>query len=78
MYKAKFLANSEADGANGILKNEAIAVPLKYLSNFWRTLEMPLIICKVELKLKLTKLSAAGADNVMIEILTMLLLLWKT
>ena len=34
MYKAKFLANSEADGANGILKNEAIAVPLKYLSNF--------------------------------------------
>ena len=24
-------------------------VPLKYLSNFWRTLEMPLINCKVEL-----------------------------
>ena len=24
-------------------------VPLKYLSNFWRTLEMPLIICEVEL-----------------------------
>ena len=24
-------------------------VPLKYLSNFWRTLEMPLINCGVEL-----------------------------
>ena len=24
-------------------------VPLKYLSNFWRTLEMPLINCKVNL-----------------------------
>ena len=26
-------------------------VPLKYLSNFWRSLEMPLINCKVELSL---------------------------
>ena len=24
-------------------------VPLEYLSNFWRTLEMPLINCEVEL-----------------------------
>ena len=24
-------------------------VPLKYLSNFWRTIEMPLIICEVNL-----------------------------
>ena len=24
-------------------------VPLKYLSNFWRTLEMPLINCEIEL-----------------------------
>ena len=24
-------------------------VPLKYLSNVWRTFEMPLIICEVEL-----------------------------
>ena len=28
-----------------------IAVPLKYLINFWRSLEMPLINCKVELSL---------------------------
>ena len=26
-------------------------VPLKYLSNFWRTLEMPLINCEVNLNL---------------------------
>ena len=26
-------------------------VPLKYLSNFWRTLEMPLINCEVNLTL---------------------------
>ena len=29
-----------------------MAVPLKSLSNFWRSLEMPLIFCKVELSLK--------------------------
>ena len=41
-------------------------MPLKYLSNFRRSLELPFNNCKVELKLKLTKfcvLSAAGADN---------------
>ena len=27
-------------------------MPLKYLSNFWRSLEMPLIICIVEISLK--------------------------
>ena len=31
-------------GSNGI-KNVKTRVPLKYLSNFWRTLEMPLINC---------------------------------
>ena len=63
-YKAKLLENTEADWANEILKNATIAVPLKYLSNFWWSLEMPLINCKVEFKLtKYCVLSAAGADN---------------
>ena len=64
--KAKLLGNTEADGANGILKNATIAVPLKYWSNFWRSLEISLINYKAELKLKWTKycvLSAAGTDN---------------
>ena len=30
-------------------KNVEIIVPLKYLSNFWRTLEMPLINCEINL-----------------------------
>ena len=46
-YKAKLLENTVAQSApnpaNRILKNAAIAVPLKYLSNFWRSLEMPVI-----------------------------------
>ena len=44
-----------------------IAMPLKYLRSFWRSLDIPLINCKVELKLQWTKffvLSEAGADNV--------------
>ena len=42
-YKSSFITNR-----NGV----KIVVPLKYLSNFWRSLEMPLINCKVELSLK--------------------------
>ena len=33
----------------GRINNIEIMAPLKYLSNFWRTLEMPLINCEVEL-----------------------------
>ena len=33
---------------NGII-NVEIMVPWKYLSNFWRTLEMPLVNCEIEL-----------------------------
>ena len=69
-YKAKLLGNTVAQPipyqANGILKNVTIAVPLIYLNNFWRSLEMPLINCKVELKLEWTKhyvLAAAGNDK---------------
>ena len=36
---------------DGNTKNVEIIVPLKYLSNFWRTLEMPLINCEVNLEL---------------------------
>ena len=36
---------------NGRIDNLEIMVPLKYLSNFWRTLEMSLIKCEVNLNL---------------------------
>ena len=38
------------EGANGILRYKTIAILLKYLSNFWISLEMLVINCKVELK----------------------------
>ena len=34
---------------NGRIDNIEVMVPLKYLSNFWRTLEMPLINCEVNI-----------------------------
>ena len=46
-------------------------MPLKYLSNFRISLEMLLINCKVEVKLKWTEycvLSAAGNDNTNVNI----------
>ena len=48
-YKANLIGNTENNGTKNGVK---IAVPLKYLSNFWRSLEMPLINCKIELLLK--------------------------
>ena len=33
----------------GITKDVKIAVPLKYFSNFWGTLEMTLIYCEINL-----------------------------
>ena len=48
-YKANIIGNTENNGRKNGVK---IAVPLKYLSNFWRSLEMPLINCKVEISLK--------------------------
>lgn len=37
--------------ASGNAKNVQIIVPLRYLSNFWRNLEKPLINCQINLKL---------------------------
>ena len=39
------------NNTNSSVKNTKIVVPLKYLSNFWRSLEMPLINCKIHLEL---------------------------
>ena len=47
-YKASIIGNTENNGTKNGVK---IAVPLKYLSNFWRALEMPLINCKLDFSL---------------------------
>ena len=46
--KIKITGKTPDDGNE---KDVEIMVPLKYLSNFWRTLEMPLINCEVSLVL---------------------------
>ena len=50
-YKAKLTWETVGDGVNEILRNTAIAVPLKYLSNFGRPLVWHWFFYKVELKL---------------------------
>ena len=47
-YKIKIIGKTPN---NGNTKNTKIVVSLKYLSNFWRTLEIPLINCEVNLQL---------------------------
>ena len=61
-YKSNVIGNLSQVGTRNNVK---IVIPIKYLSNFWRSLEMPLINCKVELSLKWYEnciLSGAG-DN---------------
>ena len=45
----KFKEKITGQTGNNGTKDVEITVPLKYLSNFWRTLEMPLINCEVNL-----------------------------
>ena len=63
-YKASGISDTEN---NGKKKGVKIAVPLKHLSIFWRSLEMPLISCKVELSLK-------WIENCVLTVLLMLLI----
>ena len=53
-YKSSFFKPLEVDG-NGVFKDIKIAVPLKYLSNFWRSWEISLINCKIHLELNWSK-----------------------
>ena len=51
-YKASILGKAaDADSNDRSLKNTKIVVSLKYLSIFFRSLEMPLINCKIHLEL---------------------------
>ena len=68
-YKASIIGNTENNGTKNGVK---IAVPLKYLSNFWRSLEMPLINCKIKLSLNWIEncvlTSSANADKAIFRI----------
>ena len=76
-YKANFMENGVTH--NNLTKNDVkIVVPLKYLSNFWKSLNIPLINCEVELILtwfkncvlisKATREANYGANPVVYEI----------
>ena len=63
-YKAALVGKTvNHNNGESSVKDAKIVVPLKYLSNFWRSLEMPLINCKVYLELNWIEdciLSSAG------------------
>ena len=59
-FKAKITGRTGDDGA----KDVEIMVPLKYLSNFWRTLEMLLINCEVNLILTWSSTCVLIATNI--------------
>ena len=56
--KIKIIEKTLHDGNE---KDVKIMVPLKYLSNFWRTIEMPLINCEIKLTCVFTNSTGAGA-----------------
>ena len=47
----------------GGTKNFEITVPLKYLSNFWRTLKMFLINCEINVQLKWSEKCILDSDT---------------
>ena len=66
-YKAALVGKTEnaVGGTNSSVKDAKIVVPLKYLSNFWGSLGMPLVNCKVYLELNWIEhciLSSAGGS----------------
>ena len=47
MFKSKLISGTDDNNFN----NVKLVVPLKYISNFFRSLEMPLVNCKIDLEL---------------------------
>ena len=67
-YKVNLLGNPVLDG-NIAKRSVKVVVPLKYLSNFFRSLEMPLINCKIKLNLTWNKecvLSTGASEAVFV------------
>ena len=61
-YKINLLGDRNVVG--GIVRlNVKVVVPLKYLSNFFRSLEMPLINCKIKLNLTWKKECVLSTDD---------------
>ena len=54
-FKYKTSITRKTPENNDSLTNVKLIIPLKYLSNFWRSLNIPLINCEVELILTWSK-----------------------
>ena len=61
-YKSSFFKPLTA-ADNEVFRNVKLTVSLKYLSNFWRSLEMPWINCKIHLDLIGVKTERRNLDN---------------
>ena len=63
-FKYKLSLLGDAVHSGGVAKrNVKVVVPLKYLSNFFRSLEMPLINCKIKLNLTWKKECVLSNQN---------------
>ena len=64
-HSFKYKAANAVHDANSSAKDTKIVVPLKYLSNFWRSLEMSLINRKIHLELNWIKdfISSSARDS---------------
>ena len=60
-YKVSLLGNPVV-ADNTAKRSVKVVVPLKYLSNFFRSLEMPLINCKIKLNLTWKKKCVLSTD----------------
>ena len=60
MYKSKLIKGTD----NNNVSNVKLVVPLKYVSNFFRSLEMPLVNCKIDLELTWHKDCMISSANV--------------
>ena len=72
-YKAALVGRTvdAVNNPNSSVKITKIVVSLKYLSNFWRSLEMPLINCKIYLELNWinNSISASAGDSTKFKII---------
>ena len=60
VYKSKLISGTDDNNVN----NVKLVVPLKYVSSFFRSLEMPLVKCKIDLELTWHKDCMISSVNV--------------
>ena len=71
-FKYKTSITGKTPENNDLLTNVKLVIPLKYLSNFWRSLNIPLINCEVEFILTWSKncvLANMTVDAMLIQLL---------